>query len=329
MKNIKIGAIDIYRGGKIESSEFYLEHFKNKGKNMTNYFKAMGRDKRYLIDSEQENALTMSLEVAKNILKKNDLTGEDIDMIVYSSQLPEYVAPPNAIFIHETINGKRETVCYDMNANCAGMIVAVDNACSYMKSHPEIKRALIVGCDYINATVNPEDELTYGQYGDASCAVILEQTDEDTGYLDTAFFINSIEAMNILTPGCGFSKIFKEDVGEYKYLKWNPFGGSDCVYPGIDNMNKLMKKHGLTKEDINMFCFSQFAYKNVQIIREEMNLKESQSLFIGNEYGYTGTTSPFIVLYEALQRGMVKRNDYVMFWTVGAGSTNVTMLFKF
>ena len=67
----------------------------------------------------------------------------------------------------------------------------------------------------------------------------------------------------------------------------------------------------------------------VQTLREMLGIGEEKSLFIGQEYGYTGTSSPLIALYESIERGIVKRGDYVMFWTIGAGSQNIALLFKY
>jgi 3-oxoacyl-[acyl-carrier-protein] synthase-3 len=52
-------------------------------------------------------------------------------------------------------------------------------------------------------------------------------------------------------------------------------------------------------------------------------------IYIGDKYGYTGTTSPLISLYEGIQQGRIKRGDTVLFWTVGAGHQFIVMLFKY
>jgi len=330
MHKIKIKGIEVYHGESVVDNNFYYERFEKEGKDMKHYLEdIMGRDKRYLIDSDKENSLTMSLEAVKKLIKNNNIKGSDIDMIIFSSQLAEYVAPPTAVYIHHEIEGKPNCICYDMNVNCAGMIVAVEQISKYMQLSPNLNNVLLIGCDYINSTIDNDNELVYGNYGDAACALLLQRTDEEIGLIDSKFHINSIEYQNILFPKCGFSEFIREGNVKNALLKWAPFNGSDCAYVGIDNMKALMSENGLTKENISMFCFSQFAYKNIEIIREGLGIDESQSLYIGNEYGYTGTSSPFITLYEAINRGLVKRGDYIMFWTIGAGSENVAMLFKF
>jgi 3-oxoacyl-[acyl-carrier-protein] synthase III len=60
-----------------------------------------------------------------------------------------------------------------------------------------------------------------------------------------------------------------------------------------------------------------------------MELKDEQIIYIGDEYGYTGTSSPFIAFNRGIETGRIKRGDYIIFWTIGAGSESVTLLFKY
>lgn len=329
MYRVKLKEIEIYHGKNVVTNDGYVQHFKERGKDTEHFLRdIVGRDKRFLIDKSSENSLTMAIEASKNVLEKANMEGSELDMIIFSSQLPEYVAPASSIIIHNAVSGKSECICYDMNVNCAGMTITIENTAKYISVSPNIKKALIVGCDYINLTVNPENELCYGLFGDASCAVILEKTDEDCGLVASKFSVNSVEHDNIRFPGCGFSNLFNVKDKTELLTRWKPF---EC--PWIDtavvNMNAVIDECGLVIDDISMFCLSQFVYKNVQAIREKMELDENKSIYIGDKYGYTGTTSPFLVLYEAINNGLVKRGDYVMFWTVGAGTENITMLFKY
>lgn len=63
-------------------------------------------------------------------------------------------------------------------------------------------------------------------------------------------------------------------------------------------------------------------------LRSLLSIDEAHSLYVGGEYGYTGTTSPFIVLWKAFQKGLVKKGDYVVIWTIGSGRTNIVLLLK-
>lgn len=60
-----------------------------------------------------------------------------------------------------------------------------------------------------------------------------------------------------------------------------------------------------------------------------MNIDDAKSIYVGDTYGYTSTSSPFVALYEAIQQGDVKTGDYIMFWTIGSGSQSIVILYKY
>jgi 3-oxoacyl-[acyl-carrier-protein] synthase-3 len=323
-----IRSIEVYHGTKVVDNEFYIEHFKKRGKDVEHFLKdIIGRDKRYLIESDEENSLTMAICATRKALDKADLTGADLDMIIFSSQLPEYIAPPSSVHIHNAIGGKQECICYDMNANCAGMTMAFEHVCKYMSVSENIQKVLIVGCDYINMTVDEENENCYGHYGDAACAVILESTQGDSGLIASKYAVTSVAHNNVLFPGCGFSKLFKvSDINQMK-IRFKP---SEKIWLQIsaNNIKEILGKNNLTTSDVKMFCFSQYVYKNIEILRSMLGINEKTSLYIGDKYGYTGTTSPFIVLYESLKNNLVKKGDCVVMWALAAGNENIVLLFK-
>jgi 3-oxoacyl-[acyl-carrier-protein] synthase-3 len=326
--NVNLLGIDVYHGEKVVPNDTYINHFKEKGKDYTHFFEdIIGMNKRYLIDSQNENSLTMAIAAANKVLNKVGIRGTDLDMIVLSSFFPEYTVPPSSIHLHHAIGGKPECVCLDLNGNCAGMILSLENVTKYMSVTKNVNRALIVGADYINSVVNPDNELCYGHFGDAACAIILEKTNEDCGLLGAKCQINSLEHNNILFPGCGVSKL-RETASDEWLLDWKPFENVS-LESAARNMRELLQENQLTPRDVSMFCLSQYAYSNVVDLRELLDIDESHSLFIGSDYGYTGASSPFIVLYEALKSRKVKRGDYIMFWTIGAGSQNIAVLFRY
>ena len=68
---------------------------------------------------------------------------------------------------------------------------------------------------------------------------------------------------------------------------------------------------------------------HIDILRNELNIPEDKSIYIGDKYGYTGATSPFIALYELVEQNRINRGDYIMFWTVGAGMQHIFMLIRY
>ncbi|RDW16185.1 ketoacyl-ACP synthase III [Oceanobacillus chungangensis] len=330
MTNIRINAVEIYHPEQIVDNARYIEHFKNKtGKDISNFLEIMGREERYVIDSPDENSITMAIEASKRVLEKSGLTGNDLDMIVFSTQVPEYTVPTNAMFVHNAIEARKGTVIYDLNANCAGMTIAVEQASRYMLSSPHVNKALVVGSDYLSLLGNPDDAMTLANFGDASSAIILEKTEEEnTGFIDGMFEVDSSNRNNILYPEKGLSKSLKD--GENSdYMLWHPFDGTMSLPYVYEQFEEILNRNNLTIDDIDSFCLSQFALVNIERMQERFDIPNEKIVYVGDRYGYTGTSSPFISLYEGIESGRIKRGDLVLFWTIGGGHEFVTMLFRY
>ncbi|WP_102026245.1 ketoacyl-ACP synthase III [Salirhabdus sp. Marseille-P4669] len=329
MKNVKIKEIAIYHPENVVDNAFYLDHYKEKGRDATKFLvDVLGRDKRYIIDNEEENALTMAVEASRNVLAKAGVAGEDLDMIVFSSQTPEYTAPANAIHLHHVLGASHKTMTMDSNANCAGMTVAVDQASRYLLSNPHMNLVLVVGSDYNSLMSNKEQEITFGNFGDAACAVLLEKTEEETGFIDSHYYVNSITHDKTYFPRHGLTNAIQKP-SQDQSIDWLPFDGDMALQPTYDMMEMLLERNHMSMEDVNAFCLSQFSIANIKRVQEHFQLADEKIMYVGDRFGYTGTTSPFIALHEGIESGRIKRGDTVLFWTIGGGFQLATMLFKY
>lgn len=330
MEHITIRHAAYYHPERIVYNEYYLDHFKQMGKDIKRFLEVMGRDRRYIAEANGENSLTMGLEAARKVLLEAGLKGEDMDMIVFASQTPEYTYPTNALLLHHMLQGKRRTITQDSNANCAGMVTAVEQASRYMQANSSIHYTLVVGSDYSSINCNPEDEITYPNFGDAAAAVILERSKEPGGLIDSLYYTNSDDCHNIMFPACGLSNIYQEGITpEQIRIRWTPFDGTVCVAAAIADLKELLVRNNLTTDDISAFCLSQFSLKNIQLIQEGLGLNDEKFIYVGDEFGYTATSSPFIAFQRGVEDGRIRRGDYVFFWSVGAGWQIPTMLFQY
>ena len=89
----------------------------------------------------------MGLNATNNVLEKTNINPGELNLIVFSTSTPEYISPTNALKFYNEIRAGQRTDVYDLNANCAGMLVALEQVSRFMRDNPRIKYALIVGLD--------------------------------------------------------------------------------------------------------------------------------------------------------------------------------------
>ena len=327
MVNIKIKEIEIYHPKKLINRKHYLDLYKEAGKDISSLLNVLGREDKYVIDSDNENTLTMGIDVAKQVLKKGGLEGKDIDIIIFATQTPESLFPATSLQVHQAIEAGRKTLSLDMNANCTGMLVAIEQASRSMINNPRVNRALIIGSDDWTLFCDSADPITYANFGDASCALILEKTDEDTGFIDAMYEVDTTNVKTLSFPVDGMANFIRNQ-NTCPYIK-ELSSPRDTLPETFELFDNLLDDNGYTMDDIAFICPSQFVLQNIRRIQEHYNLDSEQLLFVGDKYGYTGGTSPLLALYEGIKDGKVKRGDTILFYTIGIGHQIIAMLFKY
>lgn len=320
MPSVRVKQISVYHPENSYTNEEVASSSPDREK-LIGMWSHLGRDIRYLAD-EKENTVTMAIEAAKKVLQAANISGEQIDLITISSGTHEYNIPTDASFVHKAIGGKSSCAIYDQNANCAGMVVSYDQVSRAMLHSPKMKYALIVGSEQVESFYKPENLVHIGLTGDAACAVLLERVeDEGYGLIDSSYMTDSERPEDLVLPEHGFknSKINKTKVADsYKV---------DIMFTKAPTLiNDLLKDNGLTKDDISHYLTSQLFSTKIDYFAEALEEDRSKFTYVGDKYAYTGTTSPFLALYHAIEEGKLKQGDNYIMWSVGAGFTSCGLI---
>lgn len=330
--NAMIKGIAYYHPEHKVGNEYFIEHFKKQGKDINGLLKATGRKERYISDDEQENMLTMGCMAAKEVLAKTHIKASQLGMIVFSSGTPEYIAPSNAIKLHSMLNAGQKCGVYDLNANCAGMTVAFEQISRVMRNNQNLKYVLIVGSDQLNRYSRYREAITYSNFGDSACAMVIENVyNSNRGFVDSDFYTNSSHHDKILLPAKGMSNVIKDRSlsTQDKLVRWDSFDLSGAFYSAKISIEEILFRNNLEKSHIKKYFLSQFALNNIKMVAEDLGESMDKFTFIGDEFGYTGTTSPMLAYARSIENNELEIGDYVIFWTVGAGTTCVCCLYQY
>lgn len=333
-KNVTIIGTGIYHPDNKVDNNFYIEHFKKSGKDITSFLDTLGRKERYIVNNNTENALTMAIEASKNALKNANISASELDAIVFSSDTPEYLCPSNALIINNELQAVNAHTVYDLNSNCVGMIVAMDQISRYMKTSKNIKYALVVGGILVSSIAREDCKYTYPASGDGAAAMILKCTEEDTqrGILDSKYCTKSEYCNTIVSPSCGLTKSRLNTTSEYdRKQQWTPFPLDFFAAEWSNAIDEFKEEYNFSIDEIDNFFLSQYSQQFLIETAKCLNIENYKEKFtyIGDKYGYTGTTSPIFALHEALQNKEIKRDSKAVFCSVGAGVAMCSLLYQF
>ncbi len=333
-RGVIIKAVGIYHPKNKVGNELIVDHFsevdQSLGLRVSHLLEHLGRKERYIADFSSENVITMGIEASKSAIKRAGLEVKDLDGIVFSTDTPEYTSPTNAIILRDSLGAENAHTVYDMNANCVGMVVALDQVQGQMKSNKRLQRILVVGATMIHHYGVDTDPITFGCIGDAAVAVILEavETKKQIGFIDSLYSTKTNLRDYVLMPECGMSKIYDPQIpSEQKRWKWEPFDTEEPETRCIEMITKILNENDYSLEQARMIFFSQFSKAAINKVAEALKCPNDYFKYVGDRYAYTGTSSPLLAYYHAEQEGEIAPEDVLIFCSVGSGLTAASLLY--
>lgn len=328
-----MNGIGLYHPQNKVHNDFFIQHFKTLDLEVEGLLRHLERENRYLSDDKDETVITMAHKASLLAIEDTDISVDDIDMVIFATDTPEYTSPSNAIKLCHWLKVTNAKTVYDTNSNCIGMLTALDQAFRIMQTNRRIKKALIVGSLLISSVTRPDDTITYPHFGDSAAAVVLEGVDEESkrGFIDSTTFTDPSYHDTIRMPDIGYSKITRDDIQNDLDKKWNwvPFDTSFLPGRWSTLIKEVLHDNHLTPQDINHYIFSQFSNPDAKKALDKLGIAHSKLTYVGNEYGYTGVTSPIFALDRALTTGKIKEHANIILCSVGSGYSIISLLYQF
>jgi len=333
-KSIIIKSVGMYHPEKKVGNEFFIEHFKQMdeelGGKVEDLLTRTGRKNRYIADFPNENIITMGINASKEALESAGIESTELDGIVFATDNPEYISPTNAIMVSDALKATNAHMVYDMNANCSGMVAAMDQVQSIMKDNKRLNKVLVIGSTthhHYGLKISP---FTYAMLGDAAFAAILEKeaTDQPVGFIDSLYITKTEECRSVLHPGCGMSKTLDPNVPiEEKHLIWHGFDPDEPEDRCVEMMEQLVKENGYELNQVKHIFFNQLNQSMISSVADKLAYPLERFKYVGDIYGYTALTSWCLAYYHSVQDQELQSGDVVVFCSIGAGITATATLY--
>lgn len=330
--NVIIVGVGAYHPTKNVTNEFFINHFKSYQleEHTVSLLKKLGRQTRTLA-SEDETSLSMATKASIKALKSSKLSVKALDMIIFASDTPEYLSPSCALLIKNRLQASNAHYIFDINSNCTGMLTATDTAARYLKSDSKLKRILVVGSLLISPQARLDDMVAYACTGDGAAAIVLEKREESTerGLLSSRSFTDDSFYWSITMPACGLSKISDENVKlEDRKMLWKPFDFSFLAEKWSKLITNVLSDYNLSPNDVTEYFMSQFSKRDIELTMNKLNVNMEKVTYVGDKYGYTGCTSPYMALDDRLKKQEFKQDELAIFCSVASGYSMTALLYK-
>ncbi|HEV2372349.1 MAG TPA: ketoacyl-ACP synthase III [Streptosporangiaceae bacterium] len=288
--------------------------------------KATGVLERRVADVTETN-LQFAVSAARSALKSAQVSPADIGTIIVATSTPDQAIPGIAPKVQGII-GACNSVAFDINAGCAGFLLACELGQTILSSGSQASYALIIGSDVLSRCLDTSDRRTYPLFGDGAGAVVLGSVSPGVGVLNVKVSTDGrLEHYCSGGPKLPVQGQCPDPTGHYVRLRGREI--SELVrrlFPEL--VTDSLKEAGLTVEDIDHLICHQ---ANPVLIREcayAVGFSPEQVMITGDRLGNTGGASIPIGLDLAVRAGRVRRGDTILMIAFGAGVTAGRLLLR-
>ena len=253
-----------------------------------------------------ETGLDLALGAARQAMERAEVTAADIGVCLVGTFTPDHASPSTACLLQRELGLGEDTVCFDLNAACAGFLYSLKTAHVLLEDAPR-PCALVVGAEVISRVMDMTDRNTCVLFGDGAGAAVVRR-DEGRSWHTVFGSRGDPASIRVQGPGPAPSAIHMDGRAVFRFAV-------EVVEGAI---RQLLAAEGL--ESVNGLDLVVCHQANARIIDfVAKRLEAREGLFYKNmdRYGNTSAASIPIALDELVEQGRLKPGMRIV--TVGFG----------
>lgn len=287
-----------------------------------------GITKRHIVQ-EGEATSDMCAKIAKKLLNNSGKAPEEIDIIIIATSTPDHLVVSTAAIVQDKI-GAINAWGYDLTAACTGFIFALETGARLIESG-KYKNAIIIGADTMSSIIDYKDRNTCVIFGDGGGGVLIEQTDDDYGIIDSILKTDGSGNQFLTVPAGGSRKPTSETTVKQR-LHYVYQDGKTVFKYAVNRMSEVSKeiieKNKLSSHDIKLFIPHQANQRIIDATARKCGLDLDQVFVNIDKYGNTTAGTIPIAIDEAIKMNLLESGEFLLLAAFGGGFTWGSMLIR-
>ena len=280
----------------------------------------VGIKERRILKKEGAGSSFLGINAVGKLLESTTTNPEDVDLLICATSNPDYRFPSTGSIIADGC-GMKKAYAYDIQAACAGFIVALQDATAYIRSGM-YKKVVVVAAEKMSSMVNYSDRTTCPLFGDAAAAVLVVPTEEkNVGVIDGVFRVEghvehllmraggSVKPASHETVDAGDHYIYQDGRNVYKHAVTNM----------LESSIEVVSRNGMTMDDVDWFIPHQANLRIIEAVAGRAGVDSSKVLVNIEHYGNSSAASIPLCLDE--YKDKIKKGDKLILTAFGAGFT--------
>ncbi len=277
---------------------------------------------------------------AERLLKETGIERNEIDLLVFLSQTPDYRMPATSIILQERLGLKKSVVAFDINLGCSGFLYGLSVIYSLMQQQ-NLHKALFLDGETRSKVYSPKDRRSAFLFGDAGVAALIERGEK---FGKSYFSLNSdgSKADLIRIEGGGYRHPSSLDtlrervVDEYGNIRNDEQGymrGSDVFNFVIveipKDIKRLLDVTNINKDDVDYYVFHQANEFINSYIAKKLKLDFAKIPSTIHKYGNTSSVSVPLTIVSELREQLCHSDKRLLLSAFGVGMSWGTAILHF
>jgi len=254
----------------------------------------------------EQTASDLAFEAAINLQEKGKWKPEEIGILLFVSQKPDYRVPGTSYILHKRLNLPASCICLDLQLACSGFMFGLQAIASLLLQINAPKALLLTGDTSIR-TLAPQDRTMVMLFGDSGSAVVLEK-DRTAPQLAIGLRTDGNRFKSIITPAGAFRKMDAEK----ERTAWNDgierseydthMKGMDVFGFSITDVPLLLKDflalQSLSNDDIDYYVLHQANQYILKQLGRKLKIPVEKILISLDRFGNNSSNSVPLVLCD-------------------------------
>jgi 3-oxoacyl-[acyl-carrier-protein] synthase-3 len=274
----------------------------------------------------KETVSDMATGAALDALRRSNMDPSRIDMIVVATTSSDYAMPSTACLVQNDI-GASNAFCFDLQAACSGFMYGLEVIEQFIQTG-KVKKALLIGVEKMSQLLDWEDRGTCVLFGDGAGAILIEETEENIGVIDTKSRSIGTQWEALVAPLRNNDTPFYKQINE-PYLTMK---GRDVFQFAVMKVTEIFKEtfeeKDMSGDEIDLFVLHQANKRIIESIAKRLKQPIDKFYMNMEKYGNTSAATIPIALDELNKAGKLVGKKVAMAG-FGAGLTYGSAIVQF
>jgi 3-oxoacyl-[acyl-carrier-protein] synthase-3 len=297
-----------------------------------------GIEERRFSDAETCSS-DLCFAAAEKLIADNNINKDEIDLLVFISQTPDYRMPATACTLQHRLGLPNNTIAFDITLGCSAFLYGLSVVYGMME-RSGLRKALLLDGETRSKVYSPRDRRSAFLFGDGGVAALIER---DSKFGRSTFSLNTdgSRADLIMIPAGGYRKmssaetVVEKVVDEFGNMRSDEQGymrGGDVFNFVIREIPRDIKntlaKVEKTVDDFDYIVFHQANNFINSYIMKKMKMNANKIPSTIAKFGNTSSVSVPLTIVSELKDKLNGKNELLLS-AFGVGMTWATAIVPF